>query len=355
MNKGSQSNVQRHCYHLKNNHVKYYDVTSQCLLSFGWNLLLLPLLLIITASSRQSLFVLSLPSWGGRHVCLFESYQNIQGPYFSALFDQLVEQTQIQQRNLAYCTTRRDLLPDINTHLDGLELALGLDHTQLAILDDYNPVSLEPLFINNGNNPHAPSILWVQGQNAFWTRHLLRTSGLDLIIQQRCGSNIANDDYVFVGEGAGALCTGTTMVVAHAHGDDPKVAPELQSQGLHLLGHNRWISFGVDRPKLERHCETRPVVSNIEICDGNQVYVWSQSSHKSQNEDETKELATTFIMTPCRRGTIERYTTPEPLPPVVISESSSLQGIACHGEPSIDPSRAVQNLLSDSEWLDEFT
>jgi peptidase E len=322
------------------------------ILPFRWNLLLWPLLLVFIGSSVLSL-VESFQCWGGRYVCLFESYHNVQGPYFSALFDQLVEQTLMQQRNLAYCTTRRDMLPDMLMHLDGLKVALSLDHTQL--LDDYNPVSLQSLFVNDGNNLHVPSIIWVQGQNAFWSRHLLRTSGLDRVLQHRCGSNIDSDNCVFVGEGAGSRCAGTTMAVAHAHGDDPKVATELQSQGLHLLGHNRWVSFGVDRPNLETHRETRQVVPNIEICDENQVFVWSQSSQNHQKQDRNKELATTFIMTPCRKGMIERYNTPDPLPPLVISELPSLEGVACNGEPSIDPSRVVQNLLCDSEWLDEFT
>jgi hypothetical protein len=335
-------------------YVKIYNVIMNHFLPFRSTLLPWPLFLVFVASSGP-FFVLSFTRWGGRHVCLFESYQNVQGPYFSTLFDQLVEQTLIEKRNLVYCTTKRDMIPDMNRHLDGLKMALDLDDIKLVILDDYNPVSLEPLFVNDGNNSHVPSIVWVQGRNAFWTRHLLRTSGLDRILQTRCGSNVGSDDCIFVGEGSGTRCAGTNLAIAHAYGDDPKVAPELQSQGLHLLGCNRWISFGVDRPKLETHRNTKHVISSIQICDENQVFVWSQSSHNYQKQDEAQEMATTFIMTPCRKGMIEQYTTPELLPPLVISESESVEGVACNGEPSIDPSRVVQNLLDDSEWLDEFT
>ncbi|KAL3902678.1 MAG: hypothetical protein SGARI_005724 [Bacillariaceae sp.] len=102
------------------------------------------------------------------------------------------------------------------------------------------------------------------------------------------------------------------MDVAHVKGDDPKESPELQR-----------IPGGRDG-------ETLP------------------------EEVTTDSMATRFVMTPHSKGTIERYTTPDRLPPLVTSSVTSMEGVACTGEPSIDPSRAVQNPLGDSEWLEEF-
>lgn len=284
----------------------------------------------------------------------------------------------------------------MDTYLEELAKDLYLDHTQLWILDDLNPVLLEELFesdggvddddenTNNGNDKSAlqvpPSILWVQGYNAFWTRHMLRTSGLDRMIQQRCccsGGGSSGDDQekkhqnnnnsnnssdcVFVGEGAGARCAGPTMAVAHAFGDDPKASPELQIQGLNLLGDDRWVSMGINSATLQSHSKTKDIVPNIEMCDEDQVYVWAQSSSPPPPRGDGSmppRTATKFIMTPQRRGTIERYTTPDPLPPLFIRTTSSSmdedeEGVACYGEPALDPSRAVQNPLGDSDWLEE--
>jgi hypothetical protein len=137
----------------------------------------------------------------GRHICLFENYECIQGPYFSALFDQLFTQTQLKCKNMVYCTSKYDLvglrnndnIHDTGGLLDELMKSLCLDHIQLVVLDDLNPVSLETLFTtgDSSHNPNnkgnqEPSIFWVQGRNAFWTRHLLRTSGFDRLIHQKC-------------------------------------------------------------------------------------------------------------------------------------------------------------------------
>ncbi|KAG7336833.1 hypothetical protein IV203_035416 [Nitzschia inconspicua] len=323
---------------------------------------------IITVGSFKALSLSHPTAFGSRHLCLFHNYRNVQGPYFSALFDQLLEQTDIKQRNLVYCTTSYDQqngcdLPDnTDTFLnDELMSALDLDHIQNVILDEFNPLSLEDLVTKTDNPQHTPTIFWVQGQNAFWTRHLLRTSGLDRMIQLRC-CGFSNDsdttvrDCIFVGEGAGARCAGTTMALAHAFGDDPKAAPELQIQGLNVLGDNRWVSFGVEREMLESHSKTKDLFQSdaIEVCDEDQVLVWSQSSSLKLTDASDPVLATKFIMTPHRKGTIERYTTPDPLPPIFVSTSVAEEGVACHGEPSMDPSRAVQNPLGDSEWLEEL-
>jgi hypothetical protein len=115
------------------------------------------------------------------------------------------------------------------------------------------------------------------------------------------------------------------------------------------------VAFGIDKEKLQVHRRTKDIVGSIHICDHGQVFVWSQESRLEG--DKTPSAATTtatrFVMTPHHKGTIERYTTPDRLSPLVTSGASK-EGVACHGEPSIDPSRAVHNQLGDSEWLQEF-
>jgi peptidase E len=296
--------------------------------------------------------------YGGRHLCLFDDIANVQGPYFSALFDQLYGETQLQRKNLAFCTTRLDLekLVEPSVFLDDLKSSLDLDDIKIVILDDLNPLTTERIF-QKPNSNEEPTIIWVQGQNAFFTRHLLRTSGVDRMVQERCAPNASSPATIFVGEGAGALCAGSTMAVAYVK-DDPSLSPELQVQGLGLLGEGKsgqFVSFGVERDALEKHAKTHAMVEQIHICRSDQVFVWSQSSTSSiPSGDAEKLLATRFIMTPHRRGMIEKYTTPDMLPPVITnSHSTGSDGVPCPGEPSVDPSRAVQQ-IGDSEWLEEY-
>jgi hypothetical protein len=308
---------------------------------------------------------------GGRHICLLDDYDTVRGPYFSALFDQLMGETQHPTKNLAYFTSQADLSlrdatdlgsrNDRNTFLEELRASLALDDANLFLLDEWNPLTLESELSTSN-----PTIVWVQGKNAFRTRHLLRTSGLDRWLEARCAplqedaeisstkeESGCHGAILYVGEDAGALCAGSDMAVARARGDDPKMAPEPQFVGLNLLGDDdddRRVSFGVERELLEGHPRTCHycVAGNIQVCRNDHVFVWSQSP--------TKETATTFLMTPSRRGTIEHYTTPDPwLDRHNRSRpGQSDGGVACFGEPAIEPSRSVQR-VGDSEWMDDFS
>lgn len=300
---------------------------------------------------------------GGRHICLFDSYEAVKGPYFFALLDQLMGETQHETKNLAYFTSRSDLPAnegarvargDRGDVLETLRASLDLDTATLFLLDDWNPPTLDEEL-----SCSKPTIVWVQGKNAFHTRHLLRTSGLDRWLQEHCapshdqGSSSNNKGCAipFIGEGAGALCSGSTMAIAHVRGDDPKMSPELQMYGLDLLGDDdddSLVSFGVEEKILQGHPRTSDFVSNIQICRNDQIFVWSQSPNQ--------ETATRFVMTPKQRGTIEGYTTPDPWSDR--QRRSRLGqadggGVACHGEPAIDPSRSIQH-IGDSEWMEEY-
>jgi hypothetical protein len=88
------------------------------------------------------------------------------------------------------------------------------------------------------------------------------------------------------------------------------------------------------------------------VCNDGQVYVWSQDVAINDEDDDNRMIATRFIMTPCRRGMIENFTNPRPLP-LVIDEADLDEGVPCVGEPAVDPSRAIQR-VGDSEWIDEL-
>ena len=323
---------------------------------------------------------------GSRYVCLLEDYEKVMGPYLYALFDQLFELTGHEEKRIAFLTTQKDL-DDISSYriqgkenenktddavkgvncndttaealkalLETLESSLELETTpEVFVLDDWNPLAVEERFStvestgagtsDDDKDKVDPTILWLYGNhNSFYTRHLLRTSGFDRYIQERCASSsLSSDDdddnCVFVGEGTGAACAWITMDAARARGDDPKGAPELQPYGLKLLGNENDDSSG------------------FEVCGDDEVFVWAQQPPQEsmvEEEQQREHGATNFVMAPNRRGTIERYTTLDPLPPLVDrNEQQSGEGVACYGEPSIDPSRSMQaGSIGDSEWME---
>lgn len=298
-------------------------------------------------------------------ICLFDDYTTIESPYFTAIFDQLLEEhqttSQTSASRLYFCTSRTDwneMDDDNKNRLQYIQSTL-LDEaddieTNLIILDDYNPIQLgEEIRLTNSS-----IIFWVYGSNAFWIRHLLRTSGLGRILQQKQQQEQLSNLF-YIGENAGATIVGPTMSVAYAQGDDSKQSPELQIYGLNLL--NEHVSFGCTKEELQKHSKTSNLLdTSIEICNNDQVYVWAQrsQSHHSegQENDEKGEgsstiIATKFVMTPSRRGMIERYSNPKPILREV-KEHEMEGGVACYGEPSIDPSRAVSS-IGDSDWFEE--
>ena len=303
---------------------------------------------------------------GSRYLCLLKDYETVEGPYFSALFDQLFEQTKHITKSVVFLTTQKDLDDlcsrngdnALNSRFSNLTQSLDLDKDPtLFVLDDWNPMLLESHFPSlkfNNSDPtnENPTVIWLYGNsNAFHTRHLLRTSGFDRWIQENCASSsVLQSDFdnsIFVGEGTGTLCTGATMDSAKASGNDPKGAPELQFYGLQLLGENKskGVVFVSEEEKADESSSRQ--YSGLEVCRDDDVWIWAQESSQIGEE----QLAINFVMAPNRRGTIEKYDTLEPLAPLIFQSPEGSEGVACYGEPSIDPSRSAQaETIGDSEW-----
>jgi hypothetical protein len=217
---------------------------------------------------------------------------------------------------------------------------LDIQVCNLIVLDDYNPLSLEEVL-----DQIQPSILWVSSSdgNAFDMRYKMRTSGLDTFIERSCGSPEGSSSLLYVGEGAGAICGGSFMSVAHVRGDDPKGAPEPQFRGLELLGPQKSVAFGMDEALFQSHDKTKDLTTDSITClQSDQVFVFSQ------RPDNNSVMS--FVMTPSRRGMIENWQSPPPVPPLVAKDG--IGGVQCVGEPAIDPSRTMQQ-SHDSEWLEE--
>eukprot|EP00536_Pseudo-nitzschia_multiseries_P011419 jgi/Psemu1/28840/gm1.28840_g len=359
---------------------------------------------------------------GGRYLALFDDYQEVRGPYFFALFDQLLElvveeATDPPFRHVVVCTTRKDLellenansaIPDdsdededndtcsedepsssddaVSSWLKDLQSSLELDILpDLIVMDDWNPLRLEetrwspsssssslpPSQSNEdedadsqrGDVHLAPAVVWLYGIfNAYHTRHLLRTSGFDRWIQERCASsssssssssnnnNNNNNKYncAWIGEGAGAATAGVILAgLAKARGDDPRdAAVEWQPLGLGLVPDDEAESL-VAAVLLREEDNTKEDNRNR---DGG-VYAWAQPPAGD---------ATRFVLRPSQNGAMEDYRCDlDPLPPLVVIDDentscSNDEGVACWGEPSIDPSRAAQaGGIGDSEWWEE--
>jgi len=153
------------------------------------------------------------------------------------------------------------------------------------------------------------------------------------------------------------------MEAARSRGDDPRGAPELQPYGLNLVGRDQGTVVAAanspDDLSIEGVVFGEKAASDpqnrLEVCRKDEGFVWAQPR-------SCEEVATTFVFAPSRRGTIEKYATVDPLPPLVVqtssnsmSKSNSLgdsgEGVACYGEPSVDPSRSAQaGTIGDSEW-----
>ena len=271
-----------------------------------------------------------------RHVCLIDSYSSIRGPHFAALFDQMVEQTGRVDKQVALCTIQRDVEHVQDFLQPTLVEDLELDSCDLVVLDDYNPLSF-----NEKMNQINPSILWVTGSNGFEMRYRMRTSGLDTFIEGSAGPLEGSLATLYVGEGAGAVCGGSTMAIAHVRGDDTKATPEPQFRGVGLLGSGRSVSFGLDEKVLRAHPKTKDIIDTITALENDQVFIWSQS----------RDQVMSCSMTASRKGTIENWHSPPPLQPMV---EDDFGGVKCDGEPAVDPSRVMQS-VGDSEWLDEYS
>ena len=287
-----------------------------------------------------------------------DDFEKTRGPYCFALFDQLFEQTNHEKKHVAFLTTQKDLdeisksndASALESMLENLESSLDIDGPpEVFVLEDWNPLALEEKFASaatetKANRNDVPTILWLYGcHNAFYTRHLLRTSGFDRWIQEQCASSSVpgRDNCIFVGEGTGAVCASASMDAAKVRGDDARGAPELQVYGLNLLGDG--VVFVDKETRSRQVSEGYP---EIVVCRQDEVFVWAQPP--------LLEVATKFVMAPNRRGTIEKHATLDPLPPLVIRNNEDIEpteGVACYGEPSVDPSRSAQaETIGDSEW-----
>jgi hypothetical protein len=257
--------------------------------------------------------------------------------------------------------------------LNDLKLTLDLnDIPELFIMDDWNPLKIQERFSDSSSSLSSqkplPSIVWLYGNyNTFHTRHLLRISGFDKFIQKQCASSVVSSSSsssssesssesststtttnttttttsMYIGEGTGALCVSYTMDIATTlsskvddkYNNDPKyVVPEYQKFGLQLLSYGD----GSNSDNSDNSDDNKNSNIDIDIQDlqDDQVFVWSQ-------QQEVSATATKFIITPSKRGTIEKYETPNQLPPLV-TVSNDGEGVQCDGEPSIDPSKSIQ-------------
>ena len=285
----------------------------------------------------DSLSLLSRPT--NRHVCLFHDYETVQGPYFSALFDSVFERTGYASKRMLVISTappvaedHLDMMPATTRTLEKLENDLGLEACQRIFLSQYNPWSLLDKL-----DQFQPTILWIDNDsNAFGLRHLMKISGLDGIIQQRCDSAAKESAVLYVGQGAGSICAGATMSLARLRGDDPKLVPEPQFFGLQLLGPQRSIYFDDDPTVIQKQFDILDNPDEITILPEDRVFVFSQLGME----------ATSFVMNPTRRGMIESLQSYAPLEPLI----EDIGGRHCAGEPAVDPSRRIQN-IGDSEWF----
>ena len=312
--------------------------------------------LVCSSSFVASALTANTPSLNSRHVCLFKDYNTLRGPHFNALFDELLQEQQQKEnckRRIALCTSEynsknviKDLLPAIQEDLlliDETTTTKEGDSCRLFVLDEHNPLTLEQEI-----EKFQPSIFWVFDDDSFRIRYKMKISGLDDILGRMCGhdrrtNNNDDNDWccLYVGENGGAISAGSSMATAHANNHNPKQSPEPQFFGLGLLGSRRSISFGLSLQELEAH----PKVSKEDLLllplKEDQVFCWSQRGTST----------TSFVFLPRQKGMLEQWESPNPVPPLV-DDSLSIGGVSCRGEPSIDPSRMMQQ-VGDSEWINE--
>lgn len=261
----------------------------------------------------------------------------------AALVDQLAEQAGHGSDDLSILYCYDD--PKENDPCDFIA-ALQQDfpniRTNIIQLGDYNPISLQE---HIENTQCRPNIVWVSGRNAFSLRYKLRISGMDRWIERHCAGALAT--CVYVGEAAGSICAGASLKAASSilcH--DTKAAPEPQFFGLNLLGPKRTILFLANDCDTERMKKYKFSDEDLVCLKSEDVYVWSQSS----KGDGQLSSVSSFVYIPKDRGMMAQMASPEPLPAIVTCDE---EGVACFGEPSVDPSRQMQSsTIGDSEWIE---
>ncbi|CAB9507244.1 expressed unknown protein [Seminavis robusta] len=305
---------------------------------------------------------LSAPSYANnRHVCLLDSYQAARGPHFSALFDELFEQTGYNSKRVAFITvgsdddenddtsmlSLKDQMKDLEEELD-LEIcqlvtlsSMEIENGQRTVCDDQKALRDEIQSLN-------PSILWIGDHpNSNVLRYTLRIHNVDGIVHDLCGPATGRA-CLFVGEGAGALCSGANMAVASLRGDNSRAVPELQFRGLELLGPKRSVSFAKPQPRnipeLER---LQNQLASMPLYDAEEdVTVWMNQQQVYVYSQQEGADTTSLVMNPYQKGAIEQYDSSSlpPAPPLSFSaDDNNASSVArpCTGEPSEDPSRTV--------------
>jgi len=102
----------------------------------------------------------------------------------------------------------------------------------------------------------AHDVIWVGGGHTYYLRWLLKATGADQMIQ----SLVANGK-VYAGWSAGAVAAGPTLQHFEEMGDDPREAPEVIQNGLHLtdtaiIPHIDHTDFGKEAAEVERKLRT---------------------------------------------------------------------------------------------------
>ena len=346
--------------------------SSPSLPSLWWSIHLLLLTLCNKSHEVHSLSVAT-PT-NPRFVCLIHSYDDLAGPQLTALLHGLHDQASsllslptTDTTAVATTTTTNEqeesarpmriaLLSspsnESGTTTEASLLSSTLSPSQLC--NDLGAAYCQQVDCTKGPN-HVrealasirPTVLWCQGQNAHLLRHFMRATDLDSVIEQQCGPAVPVDaPWVYVGVDAGAICAGASVRSCR---DDPSVAPEPQYRGLELLGPDQsfYCCDETDNEKDKADSLTdwlaeasERVGHSVTPIRHGTAFVWAQANGRAQS----------FFVD--RRGSLERVCFPSPVPPLCEQDLASLEGRKCTGEPAIDPSRAVQSGLGDSEWVD---
>ena len=281
-----------------------------------------------------------------RHVCLIHNYASIAGPQFSALLDEFHQNAfpPSTQKRVAILTVNDD-----DSDENAKSLSILQKDLSLFLLDDQcvtvplhkGPRSFRQALDRFQNVP--PTMLWLHGDlkttNAHWLRHWLRACNADGVIEELCGG--WSTPTIFVGEGSGAVCAGAS-VRTHPTASQPP-PPEPQFRGLELLGPNLsvlTIGSNDDEPQQQLLDDARQRLGHEALpLRESQAFLWSQQ--------EGNDVAQSFFAD--KMGCISKLSFPKPLDSIIQPDTG--EGRKCVGEPSIDPSRAMQS-SSDSEWFD---
>jgi len=119
-----------------------------------------------------------------------------------------------------------DVEPDSQTWLEEFRAPLRNAGYQIEVID-----------LRNWRNQQeklreklaSKDVIWLGGGNTFYLRWILKETGADNII-----INLIKQGKVYAGWSAGAIVAGPTLQYVKAM-DDPKAAPEIILDGLHLV------------------------------------------------------------------------------------------------------------------------